>query len=134
RNLAQRKHTPPSRPMLRIGFAEPAGFSEGASCPRGKRRTSMCGAPWILSAAPAATEGPPKVKVYGKGKGKGIDHRATVGAAEAASSALALVGAASAASFLPRGAKCLSTRRTPAKTKPAPHGAGFVPSATLQLQ
>src|SRR5690606_24603980 len=81
-----------------------------------------------------ATEGPPKVKVYGKGKGKGIDHRATVGAAEAASSALALVGAASAASFLPRGAKCLSTRRTPAKTKPAPHGAGFVPSATLQLQ
>src|SRR3546814_9142859 len=45
RNLAQRKHTPPSRPVLCTGFAEPAGFSEGASCPRGKRRTSMCGAP-----------------------------------------------------------------------------------------
>src|SRR5690606_9126259 len=28
RNLAQRKHTPPSRPPLRVGFAEPAGFSE----------------------------------------------------------------------------------------------------------
>src|SRR3546814_2119471 len=37
RNLAQRKHTPPSRPVLRTGFAEPAGFSERASCPRGKR-------------------------------------------------------------------------------------------------
>src|SRR3546814_4363638 len=44
RNLAQRKHTPPLRPARCAGFAEPAGFSEGASCPRGKRRTSMCGA------------------------------------------------------------------------------------------
>src|SRR3546814_7317476 len=34
RNLAQRKHTPPSRPVPCTGFAEPAGFSEGASCPR----------------------------------------------------------------------------------------------------
>src|SRR3546814_16069814 len=45
RNLAQRKHTPPSRPVPCTGFAEPAGFSEGASCPRGKRRPYMCGAP-----------------------------------------------------------------------------------------
>src|SRR3546814_133346 len=36
RNLAQRKHTPPSRPARCAGFAEPAGFSERASCPRGK--------------------------------------------------------------------------------------------------
>src|SRR3546814_15165499 len=49
RNLAQRKHTPPTRPVLRTGSAEPAGFSEGASCPRGKRRTSMCGALRVLS-------------------------------------------------------------------------------------
>src|SRR5690606_21327652 len=58
RNLAQRKHTPPSRPMLRIGFAEPAGFSERASCPRGKRRASMHGALRVLSAGSAATERP----------------------------------------------------------------------------
>src|SRR5690606_38534545 len=58
RNLAQRKHTPPTRPTLRVGFAEPAGFSERASCPRGKRRTSMCGALRVLSAGSAATEGP----------------------------------------------------------------------------
>src|SRR5690606_16140397 len=45
RNLAQRKHPPPARPVLRTGSAEPAGFSEEASCLRGKRRTSMCGAP-----------------------------------------------------------------------------------------
>src|SRR3546814_9671801 len=41
RNLAQRKHTPPSRPVRCTGFAEPAGFSERSSCPRGKRRTSL---------------------------------------------------------------------------------------------
>src|SRR5690606_19490537 len=58
RNLAQRKHTPPSRPVLRTGFAEPAGFSEEASCLRGKRRASMRGALRVLSAASAATEGP----------------------------------------------------------------------------
>src|SRR3546814_15019190 len=58
RTLEQRKHTPPTRPVLRTGSAEPAGFSEGASCPRGKRRTSMCGALRVLSAASAATEGP----------------------------------------------------------------------------
>src|SRR5690606_677232 len=40
-----KKHTPPPRPALRAGSAEPAGFSEGASCPCGKRRTSLCGAP-----------------------------------------------------------------------------------------
>src|SRR5690606_31300514 len=39
-----KKHTPPPRPALRTGSAEPAGFSEGASCPCGKRRTS-CAAP-----------------------------------------------------------------------------------------
>src|SRR5690606_27317672 len=59
-NLAQRKHTPPSRPVLRTGSAEPAGFSEGASCPRGKRRTSMCGAQRVLSADSAAAEGSPE--------------------------------------------------------------------------
>src|SRR5690606_18819397 len=58
RNLAQRKHTPPARPVLRTRFAEPAGFSERASCPRGKRRTSLCGALRVLSAGSAATEGP----------------------------------------------------------------------------
>src|SRR5690606_5342560 len=58
RNLAQRKHTPPSRPVPCTGSAEPAGFSERASCPRGKRRTSMCGALRVLSADSAATEGP----------------------------------------------------------------------------
>src|SRR3546814_10711874 len=40
-----KKHTPPSRPARCAGSAEPAGFPERASCPRGKRRTSMCGAP-----------------------------------------------------------------------------------------
>jgi len=50
--------------MLRIGFAEPAGFSEGASCPCGKRRTSMFGALRVLSAGFAATEG------HRKGKGR----------------------------------------------------------------
>src|SRR5690606_1397525 len=58
RNLAQRKHTPPTRPTLRAGSAEPAGFFEGASCPCEKRRTSMCGALRVLSAGSAATEGP----------------------------------------------------------------------------
>src|SRR5690606_10685901 len=58
RNLAQRKHTPPSRPTLRVGFAEPAGFSEEASCLRGKRRASMRGALRVWSAGSAATEGP----------------------------------------------------------------------------
>src|SRR5690606_25985109 len=58
RNLAQRKHTPPSRPTLRVGFAEPAGLSEEASCLRGKRRTSLCGALRVWSAGSAATEGP----------------------------------------------------------------------------
>src|SRR3546814_924706 len=68
RNLAQRKHTPPPRPMLCIGFAEPAGFSEGASCPRGKRRTSMCGALRVLSAGSVATEGPREGKSRSKVK------------------------------------------------------------------
>src|SRR5688572_11757792 len=58
RNLAQRKHTPPSRPVRCTGSAEPAGFSEEASCLRGKRRTSLCGALRVLSAGSAATEGP----------------------------------------------------------------------------
>src|SRR5690606_32417850 len=58
RNLAQRKHTPPSRPVRCTGSAEPAGFSERASCPRGKRRASMRGALRVLSAGSAATEGP----------------------------------------------------------------------------
>src|SRR5690606_12208052 len=61
--------------MLRIGFAEPAGFSEGASCPRGKRRTSMCGALRVLSAASAASEGPrvskAKVKINSNSAGAG---------------------------------------------------------------
>src|SRR5690606_31009491 len=35
-----------------------SGFSERASCPRGKRRTSMCGPLRVLSADSAATEGP----------------------------------------------------------------------------
>src|SRR3546814_6610013 len=34
------------------------GIFRGASCPRGKRRTSLCGALRVLSAASAATEGP----------------------------------------------------------------------------
>src|SRR3546814_115363 len=63
RNLAQRKHTPPTRPARCAGFAEPAGFSEGASCPCGKRRTSLCGALRVLSAGSAASEGPLKVKI-----------------------------------------------------------------------
>src|SRR5690606_19488459 len=58
RNLAQRKHTPPSRPVLRTGFAEPAGFSERASCPRGKRRTFMCGALRVCPPAPPLRRGP----------------------------------------------------------------------------
>src|SRR5690606_26381030 len=36
RNLAQRKHTPPSRPVRCTGSAEPAGFSERASKPARK--------------------------------------------------------------------------------------------------
>src|SRR3546814_16705275 len=57
RNLAQRKHTPPSRPVRCTGFAEPAGFSEGASCPCGKRCTSMCSALRVWSAGSSATVG-----------------------------------------------------------------------------
>src|SRR5690606_33705296 len=42
----RKESTPrPARPVLCTGSAEPAGFSEEASCLRGKRRTSMCGAP-----------------------------------------------------------------------------------------
>src|SRR3546814_18102668 len=70
RNLAQRKHTPPLRPARCAGFAEPAGFSEGASCPRGKRRPSMCGALRVCSAASAATEGPPGSRERQKTKSK----------------------------------------------------------------
>src|SRR5690606_18803522 len=58
RNLAQRKHTPPARPVRCTGFAEPAGFSEEASCLRGKRRASMRGALRVWSAGSAASEGP----------------------------------------------------------------------------
>src|SRR5690606_15301613 len=56
RNLAQRKHTPPSRPVRCTGFAEPAGFSERASCPRGNA-AHPCAAP-CGSCPPAPTEGP----------------------------------------------------------------------------
>src|SRR5690606_17090130 len=63
--------------MLRIGFAEPAGFSERASCPRGKRRTSMCGALQVLSARSAAAEGPrrsgPTAKAIAKATATGGD-------------------------------------------------------------
>src|SRR5690606_20484884 len=59
RNLAQRKHTPPARPVLRTGFAEPAGFSEEASKPPRKtpriHARRPCG---VWSAASAAPEGP----------------------------------------------------------------------------
>src|SRR5690606_31036313 len=45
RNLAQR-NTPRLRARrYRAGSAKPTGFSEGASCPCGIRRTSLCGAP-----------------------------------------------------------------------------------------
>src|SRR5690606_34743556 len=55
----RKESTPrPARPVLRTGSAEPAGFSERASCPRGKRRTSMCGALRVLSAAPPLRRGP----------------------------------------------------------------------------
>src|SRR3546814_14605456 len=60
RNLAQRKHTPPSRPVLRLGFAEPAGPSEGASCPLGKNPKSLCGAPGVWTAATAPLGGTPR--------------------------------------------------------------------------
>src|SRR3546814_3356607 len=36
RTRAQRKHTPPSRPVRCTGCAAPAGFSEGASCHIGR--------------------------------------------------------------------------------------------------
>src|SRR5690606_35821071 len=49
---------PPTRPVRCTGFAEPAGFSEEASCLRGKRRASMRGALRVWSAGSAATEGP----------------------------------------------------------------------------
>src|SRR3546814_12771781 len=55
-NLAQRKHTPPSRPVPCTGFAEQAGFSEGAYCPRGKRRKSMFGAPAGYCSPPPRAE------------------------------------------------------------------------------
>src|SRR5690606_33779334 len=55
---AQRNHPPPTRPVRCTGFAEPAGFSEEASCLRGKRRASMRGALRVWSAGSAATEGP----------------------------------------------------------------------------
>src|SRR3546814_14600503 len=58
RNLAPRKHTPPLRPARCAGFADPAGFAQGASCPRGKRRPSLCGALRVGSAASSDPYGP----------------------------------------------------------------------------
>src|SRR5690606_7465796 len=99
RNLARRRHTPPSRPVLRTGPAEPAGFSEEASCLRGKRRASMRGALRVLSAASAATEGPRRSRSTATAPATATTTAPrSGGAAEAASLAFALVGAASAAS------------------------------------
>ena len=41
----QKKHTPAVRPPHAAGAQSRREFSDGASCPSRKRRTSMCGAP-----------------------------------------------------------------------------------------
>ena len=41
----QRKHTPAVRPPQAAGAQSQREFSDGASCPGRKRRTSLCGAP-----------------------------------------------------------------------------------------
>src|SRR5690606_38923502 len=112
------------------------GTTEGASCPRGKRRTSMCGALYqvrVLSAAPAAPEGPRRSTSTAtarnhSSKSRASAHANPVGAAEAASSCLAvasaLVGAASAAS-LPtrcRFGTALSQARCTSWGRPRGHG------------
>src|SRR5690606_31512622 len=66
-----KKHTPPARPVLRTGSAEPAGFSERASCPRGKRCTSMCGAPAGSDPPPLPLRRGPNVKI--KPRRAGLD-------------------------------------------------------------
>src|SRR3546814_5542758 len=107
RNLAQRKHTPPSRPVLCTGFAEPAGFSERASCPRGKRRTSLCGALRVLSAASAASDGP----------------RESTSPSTPTSTSTAAAAAAAAAKAGPRRGACSAARPgrlNPAHAPPAP--------------
>src|SRR5690606_9689024 len=82
------------------------GTTEGASCPRRKRRTALCGALYqvrVLSPAPAAPEGPRRSTSTAtarnhSSKSRASAHANPVGAAEAASSCLAvasaLVGAA----------------------------------------
>src|SRR5690606_34370143 len=62
----------PARPVLCTGSAEPAGFSQEASCLRGKRRTSMCGAPAGSDPPPPPLRrGPerqkPEIKSHGNG-------------------------------------------------------------------
>src|SRR3546814_150202 len=117
RNLAQRKHTPPARPVLRTGFAEPAGFSEGASCPRGKRRASMRGAPAGSVRRLRRFGGAPKVKF--KINSECIDSSSLVGAAEAASLCLCPCGSGFSRELLPRAANVFlhaSQKQSPRRT------------------
>ncbi len=94
RKVTQRKHTPPSRPQLCCGSAEPAGFFDATSCRGEKRRTSMYVAPsGFYPPSPPLRRGPGKSRSKaksqsnitsnsnsnsnsnskGKGKGKGKD-------------------------------------------------------------
>src|SRR5690606_27289579 len=61
-NLAQRKHTPPARPVLRTGSAEPAGFSEEASKPPRKTPRILARRPSGLVRRLRRSEGAPNVK------------------------------------------------------------------------
>src|SRR5690606_8940826 len=61
-NLAQRKHTPPARPVLRTGSAEPAGFSEEASKPPRKTPRILARRPSGLVRRLRRSEGVPNVK------------------------------------------------------------------------
>ena len=56
----QKKHPPAVRPPQAAGAQSRREFSNGASCPGRKRRTSLCAALRVLTAGTAGPKGPQK--------------------------------------------------------------------------
>ena len=71
RNLAQRKHTPPTRPTLRVGFAEPAGIFRRGILPLRKTPHIHVRRPAGFARRLRRYGGAPKVKSRSKGNIKG---------------------------------------------------------------
>src|SRR5690606_4810074 len=78
RNLAQRKHTPPARPVLRTGFAEPAGIFRRGILPLRKTPHIHVRRPAGFIRRLRRYGGAPEVKTRSKGNIKGNSANAGV--------------------------------------------------------